>query len=856
MMLKLRHQQTGRKSGKSGDKIINIFSVLTHILHPLKVHKHDKKGEIKERKMRACAFACACACLLTLSAALPVKDKQQQHQQQQQQEEDKEQEELNLEYGRYLKEVVQALESDPNFRKKLEGAQVDDIKSGKIARELHFVDHNIRTKLDELKRRELERLRHLAIKEHEKKTGVDRTMLKVPVHIDHKNPMRFEVEDLKKLIIKTTEDLEKVDQQRRSEFKQYEMEKEFQRHQDLQSMDDEHRKQAEAKHTDEVKQHADHPKLHHPGSKQQLEQFPFTLPRIACDSLVFSDYELTTSFNAQSCRKEKGEGNSAIGRDLGLSESSVRTIWRKRDEIRASIKAYGVSKIDSRKQAPDSKVIKMERYLNAWISKKEREGVPENKKQIMEMAKEFYLTICDKEKVQPSGFQASTGWLYRFIDRKEVRNVNLTGKAASANSVAADNFPQILKDTIEEGSYDPECIYNMDECGLQYKMMPTSTFISRAKHLSDLHPKVKVLFYPPNTTSLLQPLDQEVIANVKTFNQTRVYALMRQQTETGEEIQAILDSGDEAGDIDDPLPEPAGGEPGTSTPPTQPDGDDQSARSSAPHHHLAPNPNAISVKQFWRQFTIKDVVTHMLKAWEDINVATIRHSWKKVAPSFVKNVIESEAQDLHDSVTRAVEVARKVPGFESVTEEEILAINSEGDNQSVEGIVSGLVIEDELAQQEPIMKENVESEYSCHQLSLILASAENLKQVVLQNEKSKMKQAEFVLQLDSTLRYYKQLYQRMVNKRKQTMITSYLPLTTSTITDGADSSQSHESPASPLPGEPQPGPSGEPWPGSSEVTNDEFTGFMRDVDVFRKSSRAINILTGPATGDGGDTDSE
>ncbi|KAK3893839.1 hypothetical protein Pcinc_002374 [Petrolisthes cinctipes] len=101
------------------------------------------------------------------------------------------------------------------------------------------------------------------------------------------------------------------------------------------------------------------------------------------------------------------------------------------------------------------------------------------------------------------------------------------------------------------------------------------------------------------------------------------------------------------------------------------------------------------------------------------------------------------------------------------------------------------------------------------------------------------------------------------------MITRYLPPTTPTTTDGADSSQSHESPASPLPGEPQPGPSGEPQPGlsgepqagpsgepqpgPSEVTNDEFTGFMRDVDVFRKSSRAIKILTGPATGDGGDT---
>ena len=37
--------------------------------------------------------------------------------------------------------------------------------------------------------------------------------------------------------------------------------------------------------------------------------------------------------------KEKGEGNTAIGRDLEPSESSVRTIWRKINEIHASIKA-------------------------------------------------------------------------------------------------------------------------------------------------------------------------------------------------------------------------------------------------------------------------------------------------------------------------------------------------------------------------------------------------------------------------------------------------------------------------------------------------------------------------------------
>ncbi|XP_064112165.1 nucleobindin-2-like isoform X2 [Macrobrachium nipponense] len=206
--------------------------------------------------------------------ALPVKEKKEEHKEEEENagEEHGEDWELNLEYGRYLKEVVQALESDPVFRKKLETAEVDDIKSGKIARELHFVDHNVRTQLDELKRRELERLRHLAIKEHEKEIGVDRNLLKAPLHIDHRNPTRFEVEDLKKLIVKTTEDLEKVDAQRQEEFKKYEMEKEYERQQQLAAMDEEHRKAAEEKHTEDVKKHAQHNKLHHPGSKQQLQE--------------------------------------------------------------------------------------------------------------------------------------------------------------------------------------------------------------------------------------------------------------------------------------------------------------------------------------------------------------------------------------------------------------------------------------------------------------------------------------------------------------------------------------------------------------------------------------------------------
>lgn len=133
-----------------------------------------------------------------------------------------------MEYHRYLREVVSALESDPEFRQKLEKATEDDIRSGKIAGELEFVSHNVRTRLDEIKRTELQRLRKSMDKIRQFEENND---LSDPVHhhLDQENPHTFEIEDLKKLIAKTTEDLAEADRKRREEFKQYEMQKEIEK---------------------------------------------------------------------------------------------------------------------------------------------------------------------------------------------------------------------------------------------------------------------------------------------------------------------------------------------------------------------------------------------------------------------------------------------------------------------------------------------------------------------------------------------------------------------------------------------------------------------------------------------------
>lgn len=72
---------------------------------------------------------------------------------------------------------------------------------------MEFVSHAVRTRLDEVKRTEMERLRKYARKAFELEQGLDTEHLGIhsapdTEHVDHVNPDTFEVEDLKRLIAK------------------------------------------------------------------------------------------------------------------------------------------------------------------------------------------------------------------------------------------------------------------------------------------------------------------------------------------------------------------------------------------------------------------------------------------------------------------------------------------------------------------------------------------------------------------------------------------------------------------------------------------------------------------------------
>uniref|UniRef100_A0A8B9QDG1 Nucleobindin 2 n=1 Tax=Apteryx owenii TaxID=8824 RepID=A0A8B9QDG1_APTOW len=245
-----------------------------------------------------------------------------------------------LYYDEYLRQVIDVLETDKHFREKLQTADIEEIKSGKLSRELDLVSHHVRTRLDELKRQEVARLRMLIKAKMDsvqvlvqkvqssgsqrvqsssspsrgvsallhthatvfiflrlllsyrepgpmllvqasvpgrhgdaRDTGLDhQALLKQFEHLNHQNPDTFEPKDLDMLIKAATSDLENYDKTRHEEFKKYEMMKEHERREYLKTLDEEKRHREESKFEEMKKKHGDHPKVHHPGSKDQLKE--------------------------------------------------------------------------------------------------------------------------------------------------------------------------------------------------------------------------------------------------------------------------------------------------------------------------------------------------------------------------------------------------------------------------------------------------------------------------------------------------------------------------------------------------------------------------------------------------------
>ena len=85
------------------------------------------------------------------------------------------------------------------------------------------------------------------------------------------------------------------------------------------------------------------------------------------------------------------------------------------------------------------------------------------------------------EESEGAPFNVSCGWFHWFKARANLYNGKVSGEAASTEMVAAREFPEMLQEIIDEGTYLPKQVFNVDETRLYWKRMPGQSYTKGGK---------------------------------------------------------------------------------------------------------------------------------------------------------------------------------------------------------------------------------------------------------------------------------------------------------------------------------------------------------------------------------------
>ena len=109
----------------------------------------------------------------------------------------------------------------------------------------------------------------------------------------------------------------------------------------------------------------------------------------------------------------------------------------------------------------------LEQALFLWFSDVRSKNAIINDDMLIEKAKKFGVELGVQD------FQYSKGWLHKFKKCHTISKHIAHGEADSADPVVVSQGRLQLQDDL--ASYDPNDVYNMDETGLFYQLLPNST---------------------------------------------------------------------------------------------------------------------------------------------------------------------------------------------------------------------------------------------------------------------------------------------------------------------------------------------------------------------------------------------
>lgn len=166
---------------------------------------------------------------------------------------------------------------------------------------------------------------------------------------------------------------------------------------------------------------------------------------------------------------------------LGLTLNTAKQ-WRKKPNRQEIERSYNCGRLSLSKIAP-SRYPAFEKVLEEWVNVfLEQKALPLTLaivKQKAQALKEQLLennSVSNKEKENlRTKFNASQKWAVNFMKARNLKSKILHGEAGGVNHKTIKEAIEALNELILQ--FDAECVYNMDETGLLFKLLPNHTYV-------------------------------------------------------------------------------------------------------------------------------------------------------------------------------------------------------------------------------------------------------------------------------------------------------------------------------------------------------------------------------------------
>ena len=179
-------------------------------------------------------------------------------------------------------------------------------------------------------------------------------------------------------------------------------------------------------------------------------------------------------------RLDNGKKYVEIAKEYGVGKSTVSDIKAAKSKLRDFVvSSEGVNA--GRQTMKTSSDDQLDKALFTWFAQERHRTHCEGKGPLVPPAVTHRRTTLT----------ANEGWLHRWKKRHGIRQLSIQGEILSSRHIDTEPFKEELAEWMIEHNIGPEQLYNADETGLYWKMMPNKTLASASENKAAGFKKVK-----------------------------------------------------------------------------------------------------------------------------------------------------------------------------------------------------------------------------------------------------------------------------------------------------------------------------------------------------------------------------